>query len=101
VARATTHGRTNIANTAQRAQTFSHFQRFMNRVGVAKLPLSMPAPSASVAAPEDAIRKTADGIIAVLGFRRETCIVPRAVPVNPREMQMDDLFIEIRRQISL
>lgn len=70
----------------------------MNRVGVAKLPLSTPAPNASVAAPEDAIRKTADGIIAVLGFRRETCIVPRAMPVNPREMQMDDLFIEIRRQ---
>ena len=67
MAKATTQGRTNIANSAQSPHTFSHFQRFMKRVGVAKLPLSTPAPSASVAAPEDAIRKTADGIIAVLG----------------------------------
>src|SRR5947207_3286876 len=45
-ARATIHGRTNIASTAQSAHTFSHFQRVMKRVGVAKLPLSTPAPNA-------------------------------------------------------
>src|SRR2546430_15599883 len=72
----------NIANTAQSAHTFSHFQRSMKRVGVAKLPLSMPAPNASIAAPEDPIIKVAIGAIG-FRFRRETCIPGTALPVNP------------------
>src|SRR4051794_412090 len=63
VAKATSHGKTNSANNAQSAQMFSHFQRVMRRVGVAKLPLSTPAPNASVAAPVEAINNMANGMI--------------------------------------
>src|SRR5437764_13424684 len=65
VTRATLQGSTNIANTAHSAHTFSHFQRFMKRVGVAKLPLSMPAPRASIAALEDPTRRVANGMVAL------------------------------------
>jgi hypothetical protein len=66
---------------------------------VAKLPLSTPAPNASVAAPEDAIKNIAAGIIAV-EFRRETCIVPRAMACQFEADAGGDLLIfERRKQI--
>src|SRR5207248_7272818 len=87
----------NIPNTAQSAHTFSHFQRSMKRVGVAKLPLSMPAPSASIAAPEDPIIRVAIGGIG-FRFRRER-LVYRALRshVNPIVIvKSAGLFVEAR-----
>src|SRR5438552_901799 len=86
----------NIPNTAQSAHTFSHFQRSMKRVGVAKLPLSMPAPSASIAAPEDPIIRVAIGAIGFASDERLVYRAPRS-PVNPIAIvNSAGLFVEAR-----
>src|SRR3954468_15718710 len=86
----------NIPNTAQSAQTFSHRHRSMKRVGVAKLPLSMPAANASIAAPEDPIIRLAIGAI-MFRFRRETCIPGTALPCQcMRDSESARLFVEAR-----
>jgi hypothetical protein len=53
----------------------------MKRVGVAKLPLSTPAPSASVAAPEDAIKK-AVSVIVSYGSGGESFIYAAPAPLS-------------------